>query len=151
MESSEINWWRVHQCITEDVLILLVNRGLDWADTSTHTLPPQSTEHPGESTRVEERERAQFPMKTTVDQLWIWFDPLLQSRICQIQSICSRFDWFQSNRLSVHWFIDFGFASLFINSLIKIINNWFLGISDLSDGKSLKTWKKWVHGFTWCS
>ena len=34
---------------------------------------------------------------------------------------------------------DFGFAPLFINLLIKIINNWFLGLSDLSDGISLKT------------
>ena len=37
--------------------------------------------------------------------------------------------------------LDFGFAPLFINLLIKIINNWFLGLSDLSDGKSLKTMK----------
>ena len=29
MESSEINRWRVHQCITEARLSLLVNRGLD--------------------------------------------------------------------------------------------------------------------------
>ena len=71
MESSEINWGRVHQCITEALLSLLVNRGLDLADTSTHTPTHRPTEHPGESTRVEERERVQFPMKTAVDQLCI--------------------------------------------------------------------------------
>ena len=96
MESNEINCWRVHQCKTKAELSLLVNRGLDWAGTSTHTPTHQSTEHLGESTRVEE---------IAEDQLWIWFDHLLQSRICQIQSICFRFDWFQSNRLRIHWFM----------------------------------------------
>ena len=70
MESSEIKWRRVHQCINEVVLSLLVNWGLDWADTSTHKLTHQSTEHPGESTHVEERERAQLPIKTVEDLIW---------------------------------------------------------------------------------
>ena len=140
-ETDHCSWGRVHQCLSEAELSLLVNRGADWADTSTHKPTHQSTEHPGESTRVEERERVQFPIKFVEYQLWIWFDHLLQSRICQIQSICIRSDWFQSNRLRIHWFIDFRFAPLFINLLIKIINNWFLGLSDLSDGKSLKTRK----------
>ena len=82
MESDEISWWRVHQCRIEAELSLLVNRGLDWAEKSTHTPTHQSIEHQGESTRVEERERVQFPMKTAEDQLCIWFDHLLQSRIC---------------------------------------------------------------------
>ena len=69
----------------------------------------------------------------------IWSPPLVKDlsdpvNLLQIWLI-------QSNRLSIHWFIDFGFAPLFINLLIKIINNWFFGISDLSDGKSLKTRK----------
>ena len=86
-------------------LSLLANRGVDWADTSTHRLTHQSTELPGEPTRVEERERerAQFPIKDAENQLWICPDHLLQSRICQIQSIWCRSDWFQSNRLRIHW------------------------------------------------
>ena len=102
-ESDQISWWTVNQCRSEAELSLLVNRGLDLADTSTHKPTHQSTKHPGESTCVEERERVQFPMKTAEDQLWIWFDHLLQSRICQIQSIWFRSDWCQSNRLRIHW------------------------------------------------
>ena len=55
----------------EDELSLLVNRGPDLDDTSTHTLTHRPTEHPREPKRFEERERAQFPMKTAVDQVWI--------------------------------------------------------------------------------
>ena len=105
MESSEIIWWIVHQCRTEAELSLLVNQGPDLADTSTHTLTHRPKTHPDEPKRVEERGRAKFPIKDAQDQLWIWFDHLLQSRICQIQSICFRSDWFQSNRLRIHWFM----------------------------------------------
>ena len=73
MESSEINWWRVHQCRTEAELSLLVNRGPDLADTSTHTLPHWPIEHPGESTRVEEREGAipnEYHCRLALDLIW---------------------------------------------------------------------------------
>ena len=52
-----------------------------------------------------ERGRVKLPIKNAKDQLWIWFDHLLQSRICQIQSICFRSNWFHSNQLRIHWFM----------------------------------------------
>ena len=82
MESSEINWWRVHQCRNEAELSLLVNRGPDLADTSTHTLTHRPKTHLDEPKCVEERGRVKFPIKDAQDQLWIWFDHILQSRIC---------------------------------------------------------------------
>ena len=51
---------------------------------------------------MEERGREKFPIKDAEDQLWIWFDHLLQSRIYQIQSIWFRSDWFHSNWLRIH-------------------------------------------------
>ena len=71
MESSEINLWRVHQCTTEAGISLLVNRGPDLADTSTHTLTHWPKTHPDEPKRVEERGMAKFPIKDAQDQLWI--------------------------------------------------------------------------------
>ena len=102
MESDEISWGRVHQCRTEAKLSLLVNRGADWANTWTHKLTHQSTELPGEPTCVEQRGRAQFPIKDAEVQLSIYPDHLLQSRISQIQSIWLRSDWFQSNWMRIH-------------------------------------------------
>jgi len=75
-----------------------------WSDWHLNLLTEASTKtHPDEPKRVEERGRVKFPIKDAEDQLWIWFDHLLQSRICQIQSIYFRSDWFQSNRLRIHW------------------------------------------------
>ena len=62
-ETDQINWWRVNQCGSEDELSLLVNRGPDLGDTSTHTLTHQPKTHPDEPKCVEERGRAKFPIK----------------------------------------------------------------------------------------
>ena len=56
-ETNPCSWRRFNQCWSEAELILPVNWGDDWADTSTHILTHQSTELPGEPTHVEERER----------------------------------------------------------------------------------------------
>ena len=68
-ETNHCSWRRVNQCWSEAKLSLPINLGADWADTSTHRLTHQSTELPGEPTRVEERERAQFPIKAAEDKL----------------------------------------------------------------------------------
>ena len=130
-------------CLTEpDMSLIQCNcQSESWSDWHLSLLTEASTKtHVDETKCVEERGRTKLPIKDTEDQLWIWFDHLLQSRICQIQSIWFRFDWFQSNRLNPLIY-NFGFAPLFTNLLIKIINKWFLGLSDLSDEKSLKTRK----------
>ena len=123
-----------------------------WSDWHINRLTKTSTKsHPDGPTCVEERERAQFPRLHDVVHSLLSADKLLLLRNGQLQSIQSRWDWFQSNRSKSHWFRIYGFLHYLINLSIKIINIWFLGFSDLSDGKSLKTLKKWVYGFAWCS
>ena len=73
--------------------------------------------------------------------------PLIKE--CQLQSVQSRWDWFHSNWSKSHWFRNLDFLNYLINLSIKIINIWFLGFSDLSDGKITQNLEKWVYGFTW--
>ena len=92
-------------CLTEpDLSLTKCSCQLEsWSDWHLNLLTKASTKtHPDEPKHVE-RGRGKFPIKDAEDQLWIWFDHLLQSRICQIQSICFRSNWFQSNRLRIHW------------------------------------------------
>ena len=75
-----------------------------WLSWHIDLLSESSTiELPEEPTHVEERGRVKFPIKEAEFQLWIHLDHLLQSRICQIQSIWCQWDWFQSNWLRIHW------------------------------------------------
>ena len=64
-----------------------------WSDWHLNLLIEASTKtHLDEPKCVEERGRAKFPIREVEVQLWIHLDHLLQSRICQIQSICFRSD-----------------------------------------------------------
>ena len=136
-----------NMCLTEpDLSITECNcQSESWSDWHLNLLTETSTKtHLDEPKRVEERERAKNPIKDAEDQLWIWFDHLLQSRICQIQLICFRSDWFQSNRLRIHWSMILDL--LHYSTLLDLLH--FFGLSDLSDGKSLKNLKKvgpWVY------
>ena len=74
-------------CLTEpDLSLTECNcQSKSWSDWHLNLLTETSTKtHPDEPKRVEERGREKFPIKDAEDQLWIWFDHLLQSRICQI-------------------------------------------------------------------
>ena len=123
-----------------------------WSDWHLNLLTEASTKtHPDEPKTCGGEREGEIPHKGCwrSTMALIWSPPLVKdlSDLVNLLQI-----WLISIKSAENPLIyDFGFAPLFINLLIKIINNWFLGLSDLSDGKSLKTRKQWVHGFTWCS
>ena len=123
-----------------------------WSDWHLNLLTEESTKnHPVEPKTCWGEREGEIPHKgcsrSTLDL--IWSPPSIKDLSDPVNLVQI---WLISIKLAENPLIyDSRFAPLLINLLIKILNNWFLGLSDPSDGKSLKTRKKWVHGFTWCS
>ena len=91
-----------------------------WYDWHLNLLIEASTKtHPDEPTHVEERERAQFPRLHAIMYSLFRPDQLLLSRNGKIQSIPSRWDWFQSNQSKSQWFRILNFLHYLINLSIK--------------------------------
>ena len=78
---------RLYKCLTKPNMSLIECKCQSggWSDWHLSLLTEASPKtHLDEPKHVEERGRAKFPIKDVEDQLWIWFEHLLQSRICQI-------------------------------------------------------------------